>query len=156
MGGAGRKVSGEGGPVGRQRAALALDGCLELLVERLLLRTGTLLGGYYSFGEMTRGPRGEVYFSKMQLWPERAVEFLGFLLDLDNRTIAVPEGKMEYILRRLRGWLAQAELASLGFHTRFDVVDIDTKDPEIWRGVKRRYWWGDKYFLPTCTLTGGQ
>lgn len=52
--------------------------------------------------------------------------------------------------------LAQAELASLGFHTRFDVVDIDTKDPEIWRGVKRRYWWGDKYFLPTCTLTGGQ
>ena len=52
--------------------------------------------------------------------------------------------------------LAQAELASLGFHTRFDVVDIDTKDPEIWRGVKRRYWWGDKYFLPTCTLTGGR
>ena len=50
--------------------------------------------------------------------------------------------------------LAQAELASLGFETKFDVVDIDTRDPEIWRGVKRRYWWGDKYFLPTCTLTG--
>lgn len=48
--------------------------------------------------------------------------------------------------------LAAAELERIGFDTSFEVLDIDTKDPEIWRGVKRRYWWGDKYFLPTCVL----
>ena len=51
--------------------------------------------------------------------------------------------------------LAAKELARLGFETAFDVVPIDTKSAEIWKGVKRRYWWGDTYFLPTCVLGGG-
>ena len=53
-------------------------------------------------------------------------------------------------------WLASAELANLGFETSFEVCPIDTADPKIWRGVKRRYWWGSQYFLPTCTLEGGE
>ena len=81
-----------------------------LATEKLLLRLGTLLGGYYSFGQMTRGPRGEVYFSKMQLWPERQVEFLGFLLNLLDRTIAVPENKLVYLERRLGEWLEATSL----------------------------------------------
>ena len=51
--------------------------------------------------------------------------------------------------------LAAKELAWLGFETSFDVVPIDTKSAEIWKGVERRYWWGDTYFLPTCVLGGG-
>ena len=51
--------------------------------------------------------------------------------------------------------LAAKELGRLGFETSFDVVPIDTKSDEIWKGVKRRYWWGDTYFLPTCVLSGG-
>ena len=51
--------------------------------------------------------------------------------------------------------LAAKELGRLGFETSFDVVPIDTKSDEIWKGVKRRYWWGDTYFLPTCVLGGG-
>ena len=42
--------------------------------------------------------------------------------------------------------LAAKELARLGFETAFDVVPIDTKSAEIWKGVKRRYWWG--HILP--------
>ena len=42
-----------------------------------------------------------------------------------------------------------------GVQTAFDVVPIDTKSAEIWKGVKRRYWWGDTYFLPTGVPGGG-
>ena len=83
-----------------------------LITEKLLLRLGTLLGGYYSFGKMTRGPAGEVFFEKMQLWPERSVEFLGFLLDLVSRRISIPDKKLRYILRRVREWLEMDELAA--------------------------------------------
>ena len=83
-----------------------------LAVERLLLKLGTLLGGYYSFGKMTRGANGEVYFDKMQMWPGRVVEFLGFLLDLIARTISLPEDKLAYIERRLREWVARGELTA--------------------------------------------
>lgn len=82
-----------------------------LAVERRLLQLGTLLGGYYSFGQLTRGPNGEVFFSKMALWPGEEVEFLGFLLDLVRRVIAVPEAKLAYIERRIREWLAQGDLS---------------------------------------------
>lgn len=51
--------------------------------------------------------------------------------------------------------LASAELERLGLETSFEVCPIDTADPKIWRGVKRRYWWGSQYFLPTCTLRAG-
>ena len=51
--------------------------------------------------------------------------------------------------------LAGKELAQLGFETEFEVVPIDTNSSDIWEGVKRRYWWGDTYFLPTCVLWGG-
>ena len=51
--------------------------------------------------------------------------------------------------------LASAELENLGFETTFEVCPIDTADPKIWSGVKRRYWWGSQYFLPTCKLAGG-
>lgn len=87
------------------------DRAESLAVERLLLRMGTLLGGYYSFGQMTRGERGEVFFSKMVLWPSREVEFLGFQLDLARRTIAVPETKLLYLEQRIEGWLAQELLS---------------------------------------------
>jgi protein arginine N-methyltransferase 2 len=46
--------------------------------------------------------------------------------------------------------LASAELASLGFHTAFQVCPIDTADPKIWRGVKRRGWAGAP-LLRLCT-----
>ena len=82
-----------------------------LAIERRLLQLGTLLGGYYSFGQMTRGQNGEVFFSKMALWPGEQVEFLGFLLDLRRRIIAVPEAKLAYLERRLREWLAQGDLS---------------------------------------------
>ena len=51
--------------------------------------------------------------------------------------------------------LAAKELGRLGFETSFDVVPIDTKSAELWKGVERRYWWGDTYFLPTCVLDEG-
>lgn len=47
--------------------------------------------------------------------------------------------------------VADIELSRLGFKVSFDIKPIDTSDDGIWKGVKRRYWWGDKYFLPTCT-----
>jgi protein arginine N-methyltransferase 2 len=50
--------------------------------------------------------------------------------------------------------LAAKELGRLGFRVSFDVVRVDAKSETIWKGVKRRYWWGDKYFLPTCVLDG--
>ena len=51
--------------------------------------------------------------------------------------------------------LAAAELGRLGFETTFQVTPIDTKSDAIWKNVKRRYWWGDTYFTPTCVLGGG-
>ena len=83
-----------------------------LATEKLLLRLGTLLGGYYSFGEMTRGPKGEVFFEKMQLWPERKVEFLGFMMDLEKREVSIPQKKMDYILRRVGEWEAQGAMST--------------------------------------------
>lgn len=89
-----------------------VDRAASLAIERRLLRLGTLLGGYYSFGDMQRGPRGEVFYAKMQLWPQRWVEFLGFMLDLEKRTISIPESKLAYLERRLGEWLAQGDLSS--------------------------------------------
>lgn len=51
--------------------------------------------------------------------------------------------------------VAEIELSKLGFKVTFDMKAIDTSDAKIWEGVKRRYWWGDKYFLPTCVFNGG-
>ena len=57
--------------------------------------------------------------------------------------------------------VAEIELGRLGFvppkgRGMFTVHDIDTTDAKIWEGVKRRYWWGDKYFLPTCVFDGDE
>jgi len=50
--------------------------------------------------------------------------------------------------------VAEIELGRLGFKVTFEMKSIDTADSKIWEGVKRRYWWGDKYFLPTCVYRG--
>jgi protein arginine N-methyltransferase 2 len=52
--------------------------------------------------------------------------------------------------------VAALELKRLGFETTFEVTPVDAKSDDIWRGVKRRYWWGESYFLPTCTLVDGR
>ena len=52
--------------------------------------------------------------------------------------------------------VAALELKRLGFETTFEVTPVDAKSDDIWRGVKRRYWWGESYFLPTCTLGDGR
>jgi type IV protein arginine methyltransferase len=50
--------------------------------------------------------------------------------------------------------VAEEELRAKGFKVTFDVVAVDASADDIWKGVKRRYWWGDKYFLPTCVYEG--
>jgi len=50
--------------------------------------------------------------------------------------------------------VAERELSEIGFKVTFDVVPIDASADAIWNGVKRRYWWGNKYFLPTCVFEG--
>ena len=50
--------------------------------------------------------------------------------------------------------VAEIELGRLGFKVTFEMKSIDTADSKIWEGVKRRYWWGDTYFLPTCVYRG--
>jgi protein arginine N-methyltransferase 2 len=42
----------------------------------------------------------------------------------------------------------------LGLKVTFEMKSIDTADAKIWEGVTRRYWWGDKYFLPKCVFRG--
>ena len=50
--------------------------------------------------------------------------------------------------------LAERSNSGLGFKVTFEMKSIDTADSKIWEGVKRRYWWGDTYFLPTCVYRG--
>ena len=49
---------------------------------------------------------------------------------------------------------AEVELGALGLKVTFEMKSIDTADAKIWEGVTRRYWWGDKYFLPKCVFRG--
>ena len=50
--------------------------------------------------------------------------------------------------------VAEVELGALGLKVTFEMKSIDTADAKIWEGVTRRYWWGDKYFLPKCVFRG--
>ena len=73
--------------------------------ERRYLRLCTLLGTYFSFGDSQVDAEGRLNYTKIQLYPLRTGEVLGFLLNTADRTITVPEKKLAYILRRIQGWL---------------------------------------------------
>ena len=47
--------------------------------------------------------------------------------------------------------LVRAELARLGLEAEFVALPIDASAPEVWAGVKNRYWQLDTYFLPVCS-----
>ena len=45
------------------------------------------------------------------------------------------------------------ELAKLGFETSYTPINIqDALEPEVWEGVKNRYWHFKTYYLPVCEL----
>ncbi|KAL6754912.1 arginine N-methyltransferase 2 [Haematococcus lacustris] len=51
------------------------------------------------------------------------------------------------------GRLVQLELAALGLSTSYEKVDIQQAvQPEVWAGVRNKYWHLPYYFLPKCVL----
>ncbi|KAG1679254.1 hypothetical protein FOA52_009283 [Chlamydomonas sp. UWO 241] len=51
--------------------------------------------------------------------------------------------------------LVQLELSKLGFATTYAPIKIEEAlAPEVWAGVKNKYWHFSTYFLPECTLAG--
>jgi protein arginine N-methyltransferase 2 len=51
------------------------------------------------------------------------------------------------------GRLISLEMAKLGFTTSFQPFNVKSAlDPQVWEGVKNKYWHFEKYFLPTCTF----
>jgi hypothetical protein len=58
----------------------------------------TALGGFLSFGNVSYDELGRILFSKMQLYPLRYGIFLGFLIDILNKQVSIPEKKLVYFI----------------------------------------------------------
>jgi len=78
--------------------------------EERYLQLCTLLGTYFSFGAETFDAAGCLSYHKMQLYPSRQPQFLGFVLDTEKRRVRLPEDKLAYLTKRFEGWLAQPQL----------------------------------------------
>jgi protein arginine N-methyltransferase 2 len=48
--------------------------------------------------------------------------------------------------------MAKFDLQEMGFHVRYDEIQVNQLGDEIWRDAKRAYWSLDIYRVPTVTF----
>ena len=69
-----------------------------LFHESLIVQLVSALGGFLSFGDVSYDEIGRILFSKMQLYPLRCGIFLGFMIDILNKRVSIPEKKLKYFI----------------------------------------------------------
>ena len=77
-----------------------------LFFESLIVQLVTALGGFLSFGDVTY-EGGQIRFSKMQMWPLEEGQFLGYLINLKEKRLEIPEAKLKFFERFVAELLTQ-------------------------------------------------
>ena len=93
------------------RAAFASTQQLATWTEAQLVKVGTGLGCYFSFGTPVVGPTGTLHFSKMEVLGTQEFQFLGIIVHVAEQQLSISDKKLNYFVQYVAGLLARENAA---------------------------------------------